>query len=217
MVKYLYWIFKKRTIDISDHKIRLSLFAALILSPVLLSVILIYPRDHYVIIIVGVMLILSMLFVNEMLIKVKFSNNIIAAALIIALIISVPYKVLGTIGLLPGKIAEQSKKPNIQIIQGLNALEFEKTTILLLETMALDTFLDKRYTVIELPKNVESLSGFIENNEVDAILITKNTINNAQAENNSMLLEFIQNHPPFLIRHNLNEENYLLMKNQDAL
>lgn len=217
LVKYLYGIFKKRKIDISDHKIRLSLFAALLFSPIVLSVILIYPRDHYVIILVGVMLILSMSFVNALLIKVKFNNNIIAAALIIALIISVPYKVSGTIGLFPGKIAEQSKKTNIKIIRGINALELKNTTILIFKNTALGTFLDKRYEVVKLPKNVDSLSGFIENSEVNVILITKLTIKHAQAENNSMLLEFIRNPPPFLIKHNLNEENYLLMKNQDAL
>jgi len=208
---------KSKRFDFSDTINRFILLIIFFMPPVFFSAILIYPRLHYVIMLIGLLFILTILLINPLLPSIRFRQkkyHIIAEIIIIILIVySVPFKVSGEPGfkLKHAKYIQEKEPTNVQIINTLSKIKWNENTVLLSMRPGLPVFLNPEVKHIFGGEKTLAFDEYMHKNKITAILVTEDLLTNVRFKDDDAFLKFIAN-PRGFKKTKINDDVYLLSR-----
>lgn len=217
--KHFYWIYKQRKITMNNTVNKLILFVLIFTPPVGVSTILIYPRLHYVIMLIGLLFLLSWLLLSQILPKIQYDEKykpLVSVLLVIMLIYCVPFKVTGEPGFSIKKTnnSQFTQPRNVSIIQSINKLNLPTNTVLLSMRMNLDLFLEPEIKHLFAGEKELPFNDYMRENNINAILVTEDLIDDIRFREDDDFQSFMKNTNEFQKITIADSHVYLLFKEQ---
>ncbi|GMR25040.1 MAG: hypothetical protein BMS9Abin39_0315 [Ignavibacteria bacterium] len=166
----------------------LLIFSIIFSLPPLLSMILYYPRSHYILLLLP----LIYLVVGQMIIPLKFNNYI-------KNVISFCFLILVSFLLIPqlSSVLTKSNFKNLIAVQSIKNLNISERINILENEGGLNVYLPENYKWIRVESKEENFDEFVDESKINMIYYSNSLNNSVQLKRDSTWFEFLMNPDAF--------------------
>jgi hypothetical protein len=166
------------------EKKELLIFSIIFSIPPLISIILYYPRSHYILLLLP----LIYLVVGQMIMPIKL-NNYIKNIISFCFLIIVSFLFIPQLSLFYNK----PDFKNLNAVQGIKNLNISKRINLLENEGGLNVYLPENYKWIKLETKKSNFDEFVDNHKINMIYYSNSLNNSVQLKRDSTWFEFLNN------------------------
>ncbi len=196
IVRELFKYFKIKKIDIRSDIFKTACFGLIVALPAGISLIIIYPRTHYILIPATIIFFIGIHIVAKYLPSLQFLNktqkNIITIITICFLCYGMPFKTSGMPDKPILKTSNSMSQINIKRIKMLESLNMREKVVILSPFGSICTYLSDNYSNVELFKKDTKFIKFINENTINMIIVNDELIKDTRFTNDSEFELFIE-------------------------